>query len=361
MQLIPVDISKRTFGLDVLRTIAILVVVYEHGNFIIENTLPNLAGLKVFDGVDLFFVLSGFLIGSIILNDLSRPDWFKIKRFYIRRWFRTLPNYFLFLLINILLIGLGLANGTLNKYLISFFVFLQNFFVPFDFLYWESWSLSIEEWFYFLFPLLLLLIWLFIRGIKHAFFISVLIFISSSLILRLVLFSDKALAYWEWDLFIRKQTPYHFDVIGFGLMMAWLKHFYHQKFYAIKWISLLVGMTLISINLLIHYDNFQSYYNTFFVFVNGLGFSLLLPAFDNWKSIPKHFGRIVVFISLISYSMYLVNLGIVGSLIKQNVNYFEYNVSIIWYFLYWIFVIVISWINFRFFEWPITQFRERYS
>jgi len=87
---------KRIIGLDSLRAIAILLVLMAH----FVNKLDFL-GLY---GVELFFSLSGFLIGGILYRSMaSEHCWsFKhVKSFWVRRWWRTLPNYYLFLLVSI--------------------------------------------------------------------------------------------------------------------------------------------------------------------------------------------------------------------------------------------------------------------
>ena len=96
--------ENRVFGLDLLRFFAIMLVVFGHSRWMTESfprplhILFHGSGIL---GVELFFVLSGFLIGGILLKNFEKngnslnPD--EIKQFWIRRWFRTLPNYFLIL------------------------------------------------------------------------------------------------------------------------------------------------------------------------------------------------------------------------------------------------------------------------
>jgi peptidoglycan/LPS O-acetylase OafA/YrhL len=113
----------------------------------------GLLGHGGFYGVELFFVLSGFLIGRILIrydSDLGNPG--TVGVFYIRRWFRTLPLFWLFVVLNVLLefqvkdhpISLGevLEHG----------FFLRTFATYHPVFFPESWSLAIEEWFYLLFP-----------------------------------------------------------------------------------------------------------------------------------------------------------------------------------------------------------------
>ncbi|MBT8377560.1 MAG: acyltransferase family protein, partial [Bacteroidia bacterium] len=100
--------SQRIFGLDVVRAIAILLVLISHSTILIfpESNSNAVFAIQFFGtiGVDIFFVLSGYLIGRILLKQLQTQDFsFKnVLYFWIRRWFRTLPNYYLILIVNII-------------------------------------------------------------------------------------------------------------------------------------------------------------------------------------------------------------------------------------------------------------------
>lgn len=159
--------------LDGLRGIAILSVVLMHYFY---NPDPRLTGTvhqiqRIFalgwTGVDLFFVLSGFLIGGILMDQRDSPSYF--KTFYLRRAFRILPIYYLWICLFILIILVGgpfLRSHThsgilpaLNLDIYRHFLFLQNLWdVDYTTLaiWWFSplWSLAIEEQFYLIAPLL---------------------------------------------------------------------------------------------------------------------------------------------------------------------------------------------------------------
>jgi peptidoglycan/LPS O-acetylase OafA/YrhL len=90
------DWSVRVPALDGLRGVAILLVLLRHSFFGLESQSSLLsaflaAGRLTWSGVDLFFVLSGFLIGGILLDARKSPRYF--STFYIRRAYRILPLY----------------------------------------------------------------------------------------------------------------------------------------------------------------------------------------------------------------------------------------------------------------------------
>ena len=93
------EASGRIFGLDLMRAIAILIVMYMHSMFVLPVSVQRIFNLPLpaMDGVSVFFVLSGFLIGGILLRILEEQNFGprEIFQFWIRRWFRTLPNYVL--------------------------------------------------------------------------------------------------------------------------------------------------------------------------------------------------------------------------------------------------------------------------
>lgn len=137
--------KKRDYGLDVLRAIAILAVILYHYPRHESQLILRAISHFGYWGVDLFFVLSGFLIGGQCFRSM-KSDSFKIDKFYWRRFLRTLPNYYVFL---------GLAflieyQTAIEKFDWRYLFFLQNI----DGLYYQghTWSLCIEEHFYLLFP-----------------------------------------------------------------------------------------------------------------------------------------------------------------------------------------------------------------
>jgi len=147
--------------LDSLRGVAILLVLFYHG-FGWEYGLQGLSGLERrfvaatltgWTGVDLFFVLSGFLITGILLDTKPRPDYY--RRFYIRRALRILPLYFAVLLFLAIATRTPLFPHAVPwSFLGISMLFLTNFATVFKIPvpYGPFWSLAVEEHFYLLWP-----------------------------------------------------------------------------------------------------------------------------------------------------------------------------------------------------------------
>ena len=137
------------------------------GRELIEKQFPDFPQLWIVDGVDLFFCLSGFLVGGIFIKQFNRKEKFEQKDFYnfwIRRWFRTLPNYYFILLVNIIVYWIW-SGGQLQSNIWKYFLFLQNLTYLDSYRFFgESWSLTIEEWFYLSFPLVCWVFALMVKG-----------------------------------------------------------------------------------------------------------------------------------------------------------------------------------------------------
>ena len=149
--------AARSPELDGLRGLAILLVVLAHyGATLSRSSLPQHIFRSICDfgwtGVDLFFVLSGFLITRILLRSKGAENYF--SAFYARRVLRIFPLYYVSLLILFLLVmpNLPMApNPTFWKRM-SYFVYIQNWLTPEQWM-GQYWTLGVEEQFYLLWPL----------------------------------------------------------------------------------------------------------------------------------------------------------------------------------------------------------------
>jgi|SRR5271156_1260672 len=139
----------RNKRLDILRCVAVVIVILHHSG---ESKFFTLTGWA---GVDLFFVLSGFLISGLLFSEYRRRHAIDFKRFFIRRGLKIYPAFYVFLLIT------GIAgqlvfhtHPTLVQYLHEVF-FIMNYQQGF----WDhTWTLAVEEQFYIFLPIFLLVI-----------------------------------------------------------------------------------------------------------------------------------------------------------------------------------------------------------
>lgn len=147
--------ADRLPGLDLLRAIAIVWVMLFH-SFLLGGLGPDWSWLSRFGwmGVDLFFVLSGFLIGGQVLAPLARGAKLSFGDFYLRRAFRILPAYLAVLALYLMWPGFREAAGMEPWW--KFLSFTMNLSIDYGrhSAFSHAWSLCVEEHFYWLFPLL---------------------------------------------------------------------------------------------------------------------------------------------------------------------------------------------------------------
>ena len=143
----------RLAGLDTRRALAIALVLMSHyQGFVSHAPTFGIMGKIGWAGVDLFFVLSGYLIGNQLLAPAARGERTDLGTFFARRLLRTLPNYYAVLAVYLLLPESPIAGNSMAP-VWRFLTFTQNIGLDYGQTFTHSWSLCIEEQFYLVLPL----------------------------------------------------------------------------------------------------------------------------------------------------------------------------------------------------------------
>jgi len=149
-------LTQRIPSLDGLRAISVTLVILSHVvlNGFIRINPPLRRLFFVGDlGVQVFFVISGFLITTLLLRELDTVGRIDLKAFYFRRTLRIWPPFYTYLLV----VGVAVAAGALpaagfSRSLLSASTFIGNYSLPSMWCLEHTWSLAVEEQFYFLWP-----------------------------------------------------------------------------------------------------------------------------------------------------------------------------------------------------------------
>lgn len=378
--------KPRVFGLDLIRAAAILSVVFSHG-FLAHNlrlffahgwpSLQPLSDWIVFTehlgalGVEIFFVLSGFLIGTILVRSSENFGPKALGGFFIRRWFRTLPLFWLFVVLNVWLEAYlrsrDLSAGDIGE--VAFF--LRNLTVPTIPFFPESWSLAVEEWFYVAFPILLLVAYKLTRGRRplEVFLAVALGLLTFSLVMRCV-YATRPGA--DWVTLQRCAVLLRFDAIMTGVVAAWVRIRFPRAWEYCPRSAAVLGLVvflggyatiwdLTTPNFAPAVDGF--YAKTFRFSVISLGVALMLPAASLWRIQQERLPhRCVRSIAVWSYAMYLVNWPLFQLLSQPwsaplRANWWSENL----YFFKQLSLIAISALLYKYYERPLTQLREYWS
>ena len=308
---------KRVLGLDFLRALAIALVFLSHAEKLITS---NYAVSPVFhflgyQGVELFFVLSGFLIGRILFRN-PVTDWKKMLFFFQRRWLRTLPAFVVALAVNIFFSKVDYTSilkvGTFTG---NFFPFQTEIGLPF---FTITWTLAVEEWFYILFPLLLLIFGSSMRTV---------LIIWCALIIFRILYSVYAIDI-SYDV-LRSTVILRLDAILIGVIMSIIAakidpiiFVFKKTLRIIYFCSLVLGGFIWIYFPFIQYTSMT--FSALFMPINSIflglivwDFSLISRPFNFFDRITAGlFRKIVTYLSLISYSFYLYHLLILNWIIN---------------------------------------------
>jgi peptidoglycan/LPS O-acetylase OafA/YrhL len=355
--------SARNLQLDVLRGVAVLLVLGRH----IEHTpqLPEPFQSLVaywhrcgWVGVDLFFVLSGFLVSGLVFEEWKRTGGFAAGRFLIRRGFKIYPAFYLLWLlvfINQWIAGHGFDVARL----LSEFLFLQNYWQP----EWRhTWSLAVEEHFYLGLALL--------SGLRvHASasagrgnpFLP-LVWFGGALLIVCPLLRWQAAVGGSFDL--QRQlfpTNLRIDSLMFGVLLAWCWHFQRSRLETLagphRGKLLCLGLALVSPTLAfsLEADRWMPVIGLS-VFALG-GTVLVLVAATAPVRQPNLLARGVARIGFYSYSIYLWHLPVARVLDATLAGKLTSNA---WLLAYLAGSLFAGMVLGRLIEWPALKLRDRW-
>ncbi|WP_309608811.1 acyltransferase [Flavobacterium sp.] len=368
---IKIPLEKRIPGLDLARTIAICLVVFAHSLWISTHFPPLVSWLMQLSGtigVEIFFVISGFLIGKIILRMINQDDFGiqTIFQFLKRRWFRTLPNYYFVLILNIFL--WYLIYQKFPEKIFLYFFYLQNLTTTSPAFFRISWSLAVEQFCYIIGPFsLFFLIRLFPNRNKNLLFLLMSLLIIFIFVLVRIQFnySHKLTSIFSWNQNLRKVTIYRLDAIYYGFVMYYLFHENYIKIIhnQLLFIIGLAGVFVLHILIFamgISFENYPFFFNVLFLPLNSISICLMLPFLIHLKIQSTFTLKWITYISVFSYSIYLLHYTIILHGIKTylpsdnliGLPLFGYTVG------YWILVLVLSSLQYKYFEKPITNLRD---
>lgn len=357
------DLMQRPKGnlpvLDVLRSLAILGVFTAHsiGLAGLTNATATITRLPVFrygwTGVDLFFVLSGFLIGQQLWKELKRTGHIRIGRFLLRRGLRIWPLYYGFVFF---ILGEVAFLGRSPKRLLLDALFVTNYFP--DSQVSGGWSLSTEEQFYLVAPVVIaFMVWL---GVKAGRLWTIpAVMVSISVASRAFSVSASSLDVHDLRLSLFYPFHTHLDGLATGLLLAWLSIFRADLLQA-RW---KLGLLMVSMAAL------------------GAAFYLLDPVVFSFTALSLFFGAATLYgigplprpgllnwhgfyiLSRLSYGMYLNHFGVLHVIRilfgKQCLRHGTPG-FIAYYVVCLIASIALAAVTFTCIEWPFLELRARY-
>lgn len=287
---------ERALGLDIARSIAILSVLIHH---LAQMCLPHLVDIHPYTslgkyGVDVFFGLSGFLIGGLYWKEYESKGSVKTLKFILKRSLRTIPPYYVALTLSFF--SVWIFRNEVFK--IEYVFFIQNYFdtIPY---FLVSWSLCIEEHFYIALPLLLFAINNFFKKIMIS---SLIILAILPLIFRL--FSSDTLNY-DFGYYLTA-THLHYEGLIFGVILSYIAQFKSNIFLTVikyRYISLVVSIVLL-IGMQYEAKEFNYIYGLYFM---RLFFALSIAGFSKMNIGINSINSLFELISKSTYSIYLIH------------------------------------------------------
>jgi len=357
---------KYNRGLDALRGFAVLLVVYLHWGplgfkilwlkYIFTHLIPS----GTF-GVDLFFVLSGYLITRILLDArIDQPDnrIGTIKTFYFRRVLRIFPIYFLY----VLFVGYVLQDHYVKNHIAYFVTYTSNVLYINGGVPWQTlphtWSLAVEEQFYIIWP------WIIIYTPQRYLQRVILFFISLGIISSLVLYTF----YGYYFTFL---LPACFVAFGMGAWYAYAKVYQPT----IKWLPIALKIA-VPVCVIILFVN-QVFYRVVLIRLSdsiiGIGAIYYIEKQQYKKGLKSLFeNKLLVRLGKISYGVYLYHFVLpfyyselldylLGKQLLSGSAYHALSYIPLKYAINLVLVISLSAISFRFIEKPFLNLKKYFN
>lgn len=354
--------AHHTPWLDVCRAMAIMLVLLSHGRHFLVAVFPQAQLLKFggFLGVEIFFVLSGFLIGRILISQSAKShsalSW--IPRFWMRRWLRTYPNYVLFFFINLGL--LSTIRVVPEPEIWHYLTFTQSLLQPHPAFFQEAWSLAIEEIFYFVTPLLMLLAWPFVRGARRALVSVMILLLLYSLVMRcFFVWSDPSLTLNE----VRSTALLRLDAIMVGVFAAWC--FMRQGLwwhtlcrFSPYGVALLIPTIIITAQPDAVVDNNQALKVGLFFMANLGAMGLIIVGY-NWSPC-SWFNKMASHLARWSYSAYLANLPLLFTIFHFFPTATQGWIGVVAWFGFMVFTWAVAALVYYSFERNILRIRDHF-
>ena len=365
---------QRVFGLDLMRAIAILAVLGSHILYIFPEQyggvipLLQLGGVM---GVEIFFVLSGYLIGSILLRLFVKEDFGMrdVKYFLVRRWFRTLPSYYLALVLNILLV---IAIGRqLPENIPYYFLFLQNFSSGMEVFFTESWSLPVEEVAYIIGPLLsYVVVYAFAKAKKETLFLGstiavIIVFLITKLLYH---FTTPTLNAQQWNINLKAVVIYRIDAIYYGVLAAYLSHKYpnhwlkHKQLLFALGVILFFGFQFVLGKYSLDPVAASFIWDVIYLPLTSIAIALTLPVLSSWRQAPRFIAVPIRYVSITSYAVYLLHYGLLlqGMRWVWPIELLSFNERVGYAAIYFILLFLIAGLWYGLYEKPMTDLRDKH-
>lgn len=354
--------SKRVFEIDVLRGIAVILVMFRHfhtTDYTIRiPVLQNIGWI----GVDLFFVLSGFLISTLLYREIDKYGNINFKRFFIRRGFKIYPSFYILILFTII-IKLISNKGIELKELLAECFFLQSYIKG---MLVHTWSLGVEEHFYILLPLLLIFfIKVSNKKITDTNFISLAFIIIAFFCLCIRCYN----AYFKPPELYKNifNTHIRMDSLFFGVFLS-----YHYRYNYLMMKDIVCKYYLFFIFYCILVIPVAYFFDVTSVFIVSIGFTLLYLAFgiillialyakDIFKTeyiFNSVIFKLIAFVGFYSYTIYLWHIPAEAIINRFNI-YYKWNIYL-GFILYLMLSVVAGVISSKTVEIPALKIRDKY-